>query len=135
MQRHKVRKSVQVEVDGLVFHLSPLTFEQKADAMATAGALRAPDIEESVKYKKMFQMQGDILKSALKKIDGLYNEDDTPYSLEFDSENRLTDKSLDDVMNLEIPMEAVFEACGKLIQPSTAQDGVEIEQSKGKLKK
>lgn len=134
----KIKKSVQVKVSDLTFHLSTLTFEQKSDAMAVAGSIRDPNLSEADRYRAMFKMQGDILRSALKKVDGLENEDGSPYQLKFE-DGVLAHECLDDIMNLDINLQELFEVCGKLINPQQEQEalqGVEVEQpKKGNSKK
>lgn len=127
----RVKKSVQVQVADLTFHLSTLTFEQRADAMAIAGSLRDPNLAESDKYRTMFKMQGDILRQALKRVDGLENEDGSAYELKFDANGELAQACLDDIMNLDLNMQQLFEACGRLINPQQGEvDGVEVEAPK-----
>jgi hypothetical protein len=104
---------------------------------------------EKMKYSQMFQnSQGDVneavrlsmmvLKSTLKRIEGVYFTDNTPFQIKFE-DGLVSEESLDEVMSLDIIDKVVTVAvqflrgvpkAGHLIDPSSGNpiEGIEVKK-------
>jgi len=102
---YKVTDKIKVDVGGLVFHISPLTFDQKSEIQALAA---------SGDFKKSLQSAKLAVKYAVKDVDGLEDVDGNPYKLERD-DSGVSEDSLDSLLNLQ-QSESLQMACLGLLQ-------------------
>jgi len=84
---YETTDKVKVEVDGLVFELSPLSFLTKAK------------IQTQVVQGDALTAAVTAIKSGIKSVSGLKRKDGSSYSLTLENDT-LTDKCVDDLTNI-----------------------------------
>lgn len=130
---YKTSDRIKVKVDGLVFIISPLSFDQKAEIQALAAS---GDLYKGLQAAKL------AVKYAVKDVEGL-KDGEGEYQPQL-QDNILDDQSLDDIFNLEQNEKLAF-ACLNLLQsipkefmdPHTGNklEGVSfVKESSGKKK-
>jgi len=95
MRIYSTEDRIKIKVDGLVFEISPLSFNQKME-------IQAEIINGEIKGDPLGAMKGAALavKYAVKSITGLKNSEGKDYEFGFDDKG-LTDESVDDLFNME----------------------------------
>lgn len=102
---HRISDRIKVNVGGLVFTISPLTFDQKSEiqALAVSG-----NFQDSLRSAKL------AVKYALKDVSGLEDADGNEYKLELD-ESGLKEDCLDNIFNVP-QSEDLTKVCLSLIK-------------------
>lgn len=85
---YKTSDRVKIKVDGLVVHISPLTYQVKSEMQSLIIAGKPMDAAVL------------SFKNAIKKIEGLTDQNDDEYKVEFEN-GVLTDGCVDDLMNIQ----------------------------------
>lgn len=123
-----------MDIGGIVFHLSPLSWNQKQDILNETTLHEGEPTNRNSTYK--------CIKYAVKKIDGVTLSDGTAYAVEIE-DGVLSDSSVEDILNLELSPTLIM-ACYSLIHgvptevrnPVTGEkvEGVSIVKSDSKKK-
>ncbi len=130
---YRKQDRVKVEIDGIEFKISPLTFQQKNDLQAHMMKAVQGDMQEAmISVRK-------ALKYCLKDMKGVYyideNGDKREYQLQLEN-SEITDDCIDEILNM--PFSAKLNSvCSAMLQgiPDKIVDG-EGKEIKGiKIKK
>ncbi len=92
----KVRKTkdrLKYKIGDLIVELSPLSVNDKNLAASVLG----PNGQSN-----FMLAAGLAIKMAVKSVKGLENEDGSEYQLQFEENGRLTDESVDDLLNCDV---------------------------------
>ncbi len=124
---YRTTDKIKVKIGETVFHLSPFSQEQKLELMQNFSNNGGEKVENLAKFTFM------ACKFAIKAIEGMTYEDDTPYVLEFD-EKGVSDKCLGELMNTEISMPLIT-ACQsflrgvpkEILDPATGEKLKDVE--------
>lgn len=98
---YKLSDRIPVEVGGLKFWLSPLSYSQR---IAIADATKMQSGVEVIDSRKIAFLS---VKFSVKEVEGIKNADGSDYSLEFDADGCLSDDCVSELMNLD--------SCPKLV--------------------
>lgn len=79
----------------ICFVLSPLTRIQKSEVLACVSVKGGQLLEDSM------AMSAKAIKFSLKAVEGLENQDGTPYVLALGPDGTVTEEALDDLLNLD----------------------------------
>lgn len=130
MRVYSLNDRIDLEIDGLVFKISPLSYKQK---MEIQGIMEKDPFEGSIM----------CLKFALKDVTGLEGADGKPYKLIFEN-NVLADSCVDDILNIENGLKLQL-ACtsfmsgipSKIIHPTTGEEvkGVKVKSQRPLVRK
>lgn len=85
---------IPVKIGDVTYWLAPLTAGEKQELLA---AFRTKGGEQTFDRETYART---AVKMALKKVDGVQNPDESPFSVSLDERGYLTDESLDDVLLL-----------------------------------
>ena len=127
--------TLAVEIDGIKFKISPLTFQQKNELQSHMIKAVKGDMEEAMTAVRK------SLKFCLKDIAGVFYIDEDnekrEYKLQFDDKKEVTDECISEVLNM--PFSAKLNTvCSQMLQgvpdKIVDQDGKEIEGIKIKAK-
>lgn len=89
------KKLVKIKIDDLVFHVSPLSYQQKGEFVALSSK---PGGEPLV---NILNASAYLIKNTVKKIEGLVDEDGNTYEVKLE-DGALSDETVDDLLNTEI---------------------------------
>ncbi len=130
---YRTSDRIRVKIGGLVFTISPLSFDQKSEIQALA---ISGDMVKALDSAKM------AVKYAVKDVEGL-EDSDGPYKLELD-DSGITEDSLDVLFNTEVQDNLAFTCLNLLksipkefINPHTGEklEGVSIVKTSSRKKK
>lgn len=128
---YRTSDRIKINVEGLVVHISPLTYQKKAEMQALI--LQGKPMDAAVL----------ALKSSIKDVEGLEDMSGSDYELDF-VENELSDHCIDDLLNIAqgttlnlVAIELLNGVPDEFTDPNTGQKlaGVEFvkeEKSAGK---
>ena len=135
MRIYETSDRIPVKIGGIEFKVSPLTYNQKMTISSCVKTVSGKDIFDSAKAAY------HAIRFCLKEVSGLKNSKGD-YALEFDENDILTEKCLDDIMNIEarekLSMVALSLLTGvpdKIINPATGEEieGIEFNNPKSKV--
>ncbi len=106
--RLEVRNDKDATEADIVFIVTPLTFKQRAEVNGEIQKVAGQMVRNS------FEMAGLAVKYALKGIEGLMDGSGTPYKLEFDKNEMVTDECLDFLVSIPDHGGTLFNACTSL---------------------
>lgn len=135
MRIYKTTDKIPVKIDSITVKISPLTFEQKSEVQ---GLILEQNPLSIVKAARL------CIKSSVKEIDGVENEDGSAYQLQFEENGALTDQCVDDLLNIDQD-DKLSLVCTSLlngiprdfIDPQTGQkiEGISIQKASPRKKK
>lgn len=105
---YKRSDRIKIKIDEVTVTIAPLSLEQKtvAQSLMAQGKINRD-------YNLITKGIISLIKSAVKDIDGLENQDGTKYRLSFDGDS-LSDESIDDLFNIELHKKLVM-VCSSLV--------------------
>lgn len=131
---YKTTDRIKIDIAGVVFHLSPLTWDQKQDILNETRLKEGEQTNRNSTYKS--------IKYAVKNIEGLELSDGSPYVIEL-KDGVLTDECVEDILNLELSPKLIM-SCYAMVHgvpneirnPVTGEtiEGVKIVQKDSKKK-
>lgn len=103
---YKISDRIPVEVGGLKFWLSPLTYAQRIEIAD------ATKMQSGVEIADTRLIAFLSIKFSVKEVEGLKNADGSDYILSVDSNGSLSDECVSDLMNLDL--------CPKIVSAASA---------------
>jgi hypothetical protein len=132
---YRTTDRVKVNVEGITFSISPLSYIQKSEIQAK--------LYKAVTDQDMMAAQDAAvlsIKYAVKSVKGLFDGNDEPYQLELE-DNQLTQQCIDDLLNIKqntklasVCTSLVHGLSTEIIDPTTGEkiEGVSFEVSEKK---
>jgi hypothetical protein len=123
---YKTTDRIRVEIGGITFLLSPLSWDQKQDILNEVKLIEGKPNNRNSTYKS--------LKYAVKGIEGVKLADGSPYVINLEN-GLISDECVEDLLNLEIAPKLIMTSYSfvhgvpsKIVNPVTGEavDGVEI---------
>jgi hypothetical protein len=117
---YRTTDKVKYKLGELTVWISPLSLADKAELHQLMSKVEQGD------QLALIQGSAFAIKSAVKRIEGLTTQDDTPYELEMDGD-KLSDQSTDDLMNID-ESNKLISLCAQLIggMPKQLPEGVSL---------
>lgn len=100
--------AAEVPEKRIAFILTPLTAQQKSEVMSNVRVTAGQILEDSM------AMSTKAIKYSLKGVEGLENEDGSPYQLVMGKDGLASDTSLDELLNLDEPSQVLMTAALQL---------------------
>ena len=132
---YKTTDRIEVEIGGIKFLLSPLTWDQKQDILNDVKLSEGKPNNRNSTYKS--------LKYAVKGVEGVTLSDGSPYVVNLEN-GLISDECVEDLLNLEVAPQLIMTSYSfvqgvpsKIVNPVTGEaiDGVEIVLKDTKKKK
>lgn len=120
---YKLSDKIKYNVGDISFEISPLNVHDKATLHSFMAKGQEGDLNS------LMLGSAEAIKMGIKSITGIENEDGSPYMLQFDSNNRLTDECVADLMNLK-ECNQLITLCASLISgiPDVLPMGVSLAE-------
>lgn len=124
MRIYKPTDRITLEIEGgIKFIVSPLSFSQKQELMSLMMNARGDT-------SKVYEASLEVLRYAIKDVQGFTNEDDSPWVPDFDG-GKITLESLGNILNAELCKPATNYISNFINNvPSELPEGVTIAKKK-----
>jgi len=119
---YSTQDRIPVEIDDMVFYFAPFSQKQKMEFITKIQS--AKDSPE-----KLIASTIDMLKVSLKKVDGITRPNGENWILKLDEQNKVSDESIDELMNLSCINE-IFTIAGCFVN-SIPKEGVILNPQTG----
>jgi hypothetical protein len=93
---YKRSDRIKVQVHDITLHIAPLSLSQKKEIQSHLyKATTEKDLNSAQEASVL------SVKYSVKRVEGLYDSNDEEYKLKFDSNDNLSEETIDDLLNIE----------------------------------